>query len=574
MKFSELPYKRPDIEAIHQEYKTLQIEFINAQTADEQNALIRKWNEMRIALDTMGSLANVHYTQNVKDEFAVAEKEFFDKSGPTVAEWSTDFAKLIVSSKFRAELEAEWGALFIRMLQNSIETFKPEIKEFLVEESKLEQEYTDLLSSAEIEFDGEKYNLTGLDKFGSSPDRSMRKKSMEARLSFFQENEAQLDRIYDDLVKLRHKKALALGFSNYIGLRYKEMGRVDYTPAEVAVFRQSVVENIVPIAVEARKQQAKRLGVDTLYAYDEKVQFTEGNPTPQGSPEWIVNQAKEMYRELSPETGKFFDMMIERELMDLVNRPSKAGGGYCTSFPKFGVPFIFSNFNNTTHDVEVLTHEAGHAFQAYSSRHHKAPEYFWPTYEACEIHSMSMEFLTWPWMKNFFGSQTNNFFFYHLQGALLFFPYGCAVDEFQHWVYENYEATSAERKAQWKVIEKKYMPWKNYDGVYFGEIGGVWQAQAHIYKTPFYYIDYALAQTCSLQFWSKSQKNSQDAFKDYLRICEIGGSQTFLEIVKSGNLVSPFDPNCLKNVAADAMKWLQNWEPTPQSDEMLAKTVV
>jgi len=263
-----------------------------------------------------------------------------------------------------------------------------------------------------------------------------------------------------------------------------------------------------------------------------------------------------MYHELSTETGEFFNFMLDNELMDLVAKKGKAPGGYCTYISDFKSPYIFSNFNGTSGDIDVLTHEAGHAFQVYMSRNYEIPEYNWPTYEACEIHSMSMEFFTWPWMNLFFEEQTDKYKYAHLGGAVLFLPYGVAVDEFQHWVYEHYDATPAQRKAQWRLIEKKYMPHRDYDGNEYLENGGFWHKQSHIYQAPFYYIDYTLAQVCAFQFWSKANKNREEAWKDYVTLCKAGGSQAFLGLVKLANLKSPFEAACVPEVIGEIGEWI------------------
>lgn len=174
---------------------------------------------------------------------------------------------------------------------------------------------------------------------------------------------------------------------------------------------------------------------------------------------------------------------------------------------------------------------------------------------------MGMEFLTWPWMNLFFGDQTDKFRFYHLSGAILFLPYGCAVDHFQHWVYANPEATPEERNNQWKELEKIYMPWRDTTGIPAAVDGRQWQFQRHIIESPFYYIDYALAQTCALQYWKSSQSDREKAFQDYLKICDVGGSQSFLQIVKTGNLRSPFDPGCLDDIVDEVYSWLRETFP-------------
>jgi M3 family oligoendopeptidase len=562
MKLSEIPYERPDLEQLQTKYKSLQIRFTEAKHSTYQISVLEEWNDLRIDLATLSNLVYIRFSQNITDEWAKTEKDFFDQNGPTIHEWNIQLIKEIVKSPFVEDIKKQWGELFVEKLEMSLQTFIPEIKEELIEESKLTQRYAEIFASAKIEFDGETYNLSSLEPKVLSTDRSTRKRAQQTRLGFIGSHAEELDSLYQDLVKTRTSAAKKLGFNSYTELAYKELGRTEYNPEMIAGFRDQISRVVVPLVHEFKKDQSSRLGLDTLMFFDEGLLFADGNPNPQGEPDWIVDQASVMYKELSPITDTFFSMMRENEILDLVTRPNKSVGGYCSSFPKYGIPFIFSNFNGTTHDVEVLTHEAGHALQNYLSSKHKPLEYRWPSYEAAEIHSMSMEYITWPWMKNFFGDQTNKFKYAHLVKSIQFLPYACAVDEFQHWVYDNPNAQPKERLEFWKTMEKKYLPWRTYEDMPEGSEGRVWQFQSHIYRTPFYYIDYALAQICALQFWVKSRENKEEAMKDYLHICEIGGSKTFLDIVKSGNLQSPFASNTIQDIIQVAREWIT--EHTPQ----------
>ncbi len=248
--------------------------------------------------------------------------------------------------------------------------------------------------------------------------------------------------------------------------------------------------------------------------------------------------------------------MVESELLDLETKPGKQTGGYCTFLADFGAPFIFSNFNGTAGDVDVLTHEAGHAFQVYSSRHIGISSLMFPTHESCEIHSMAMEFITWPWMDLFFEDETEKYKFKHLSGAIKFIPYGIIVDAFQHFVYENPDATPKERNDHWRELEKEYLPYANYTESEFLQEGCWWFRQGHIFSSPFYYIDYTLAEICALQFWKKMNHDREEGWEDYLEICKVGGTMSFLEIVKIGNLISPFEKGCVASIIGDITEYL------------------
>ena len=556
-KFSDFDYQRPNISALKIEFKRFLQRFEEAESIESQNEIIHQINKLRNDFDTMWNLAQIRHTIDTTDKKYEAENTFFDQNVPEFQALTHDFYQTVVNSKFRDELEAKWGSQFFNIANMTVKTFSPEVLEDLKTENELTSEYIKLRSSASIPFEGKEYNLSGMMPFMESPEREIRNKANKAFWSFFQEHTKEFDEIYDKLVKIRHGIATKLGFENFVELGYMRMLRSEYNADQIADFREMVRQHIVPVAAKLRERQARRLGLDSLKYYDTSFNFKTGNPTPKGDPEWIVANGKKMYEELSEETGVFFNYMLENQLLDLVNKKGKAGGGYCTYLANQKSPFIFSNFNGTSHDIDVLTHEAGHAFQVFESRNFDIPEYNWPTFEACEIHSMSMEFLTWPWMEYFFKEDTEKYKFSHLSGSLLFLPYGVSVDEFQHFVYANPDATPDERNAAWREIEKKYSPWLDYEDNEFLEAGHFWQKQGHIYELPFYYIDYTLAQICAFQFWKKAQDAQPTAFEDYLRLCRAGGSKPFLELVDYANLESPFAVESMQSVIEDVTEYLE-----------------
>jgi M3 family oligoendopeptidase len=555
MKYSEFPYERVEVETQKELMAGWLSRFENAASANEQISVLKEVDESNREYSSYQAIASLNFNRNINDEAAKAEKDYYDKIGPEIQEIHNKLDLAVDSSKFKDEIREMWGNTFLKMIEMDLKTFDPKIMDMLRKETELRNQYTQLIGGAKIEFDGKTYNLAGLGPFLSDADRDIRKRACQARFGWFEKNAEQFDELYDTLVKLRHKIATTLGYENFIELGYLRMNRSDYGPNEVANFRKQIVEHVVPIVTKLREQKKDILGLDHLYFYD-GINFKDGDPKPKGTPDELVKGAQKMYHELSNETGEFFDIMVNEDLMDLVNRDGKMAGGFCTAFPKYDRPYIFSNFNGTDHDITVLTHEAGHAFQCYSSRNQPLTCYLWPTMESAEIHSMSMEYFTWPWMETFFKEETERFKYKHIAGSLSFLPYGACVDHFQHWVYENPEATPADRKAKWLEFEAIYLPDRDYDDIEFLISGGVWQGQLHIYQMPFYYIDYTLAQTCAFQFWIKSEENREKAWEDYYRLCQAGGSLPFTGLVELAGLKLPFDDGCLESVVEKVKTWL------------------
>ena len=558
MNFNDYKYEHLDLEKIKGEFSELIDSFEKAENVEGQIEAFDKIIKLRNHIETMQTLVSIRHSIDTNDEFYDKENEYMDEISPILFGFTNDFYKALVNSKFKDELIKKYGKLLFDLAENTLKVFSNEIIPDAQEENRLSSKYSKLIASAKIDFDGKELNLSQMVPYTQSKDRNVRIEAAKKVAQFFSENQEEFDNIYDSLVKVRTKMAQKMGYKNYVEFGYKQLSRLEYDAKMVEGYRKQVLENIVPLHTELRKRQEKRLGVEKLRFYDEAIKFNSGNADPHGSPEWILNHGKTMYKELSKETDEFFTFMTENNLLDLLSKKGKMSGGYCTYIPKYKAPFIFANFNGTAHDIDVLTHEAGHAFQVYQSRGFEVPEYLWPTYEACEIHSMSMEFLTWPWMDLFFQNDTEKYKFIHLSEALLFIPYGVTVDEFQHWVYENSEVTPQERREKWLEIEKKYLPTRDYGEANELKNGIFWFRQGHIFSSPFYYIDYTLAQVCAFQFWIKSREDREKAWQDYLNLCKLGGSKSFFELMKSANLKNPFEEGILAAVIPKIKEYLDS----------------
>ncbi|MCA9203638.1 MAG: M3 family oligoendopeptidase, partial [Planctomycetales bacterium] len=496
--FSEIQVPTPTPEDVRQQYEALNQQLAIATDANTAMAVVADWDQLRRRLDTWQNLTHLQFSRDTRDADAKAALEYCDELRPKLTELEVAMKRRLLDGPWLGEIRQRFGDQVIALWQSHVLTYEPAIEQAMVREAKIGNDYTELLASASFEFRGETTNIEGIRKYLVDADRQTRHDAAEMLWSWFASQREPLDTLYDEQVKLRDSMARTLGFENFIGLGYKRMNRVDYDLHDVERYRAAVRDQVVPLATELRKRQAQQLGVDQLMFWDEGIHDPTGNPKPQGDHDWMIDRAKEMFDAMGGGLGEFFHMMDRCHLMDLKNRPTKAGGGFCTDFPAFGVPYIYANFNGTKGDVEVFTHEIGHAFQSYCSRHQPLCDYLFPTYESCEIHSMSLEFLTWPEMERFFGDGAERFRRIHLIQSLLFLPYGVAVDHFQHLVYAQPNATPAERRAMWQEMERTYLPHRSYGDLPHVGDGGMWQLQRHIYLNPFYYIDYTLAQTCAL----------------------------------------------------------------------------
>ena len=564
MKFSEMPYERPDLAAIKQQFADLLAELQAAPDYAAAREVFLREQALSKHIDTLANLASVRNTIDTRDKFYDEEMNFWNEALPQLQECENAWSKAMLASPFRKDFAAEYGDLMFVNAEIADKAFSPEILPEMAEENKLTTEYGKLIASAQIPFEGGVYTLSQLSPFKNDPDDARRLAAWQAEGKWYKEHQAEFDGIYDKLVHLRDTMGKKLGYEGYTTLGYYRMGRNCYTKADVEKFRAAVVKYLVPLADSIYREQAKRLGKQYPMNFaDNALMFRSGNPTPCGDADAIVAQGKKFYDELSPETSEFFNKMLDDQLMDLLSTPGKAGGGYCTGLGDYAVPFIFANFNGTQHDVEVVTHEAGHAFAAYMNRNRIPYATVWPSMEGCEVHSMSMEFFAWPWAEGFFGKDARKFRYSHLAGALTFIPYGTMVDHFQHIVYEKPDMTPKERHGVWKELLGVYMPWMQLgDEIPFYGEGEGWQRQMHIYQSPFYYIDYCLAQTVSLQFWAMLQKDRAEAWSHYMAYTLQGGSRVFTELLKNAGLTSPFEESCLRGVCETAKQWLDNYDLT------------
>ena len=562
LKFREMPYERPDGEALKTSMRTLTEKLRAAGSYEAAKAVFLEKETLSKHIQTLATLAQVHHTIDTRDKFYDEENGFWNQLSPELEEYSQEWTKAMLVSPYRADFEKEYGTLMFLNAEIALKTFSPEIIPELQKENDLTTEYDKLIASAQIPFEGGVYTLSQLSPFKTGADDAQRLAAWKAEGGWYKEHQSELDRIYDELVDLRDTMGKKLGYKGYTELGYYRMGRNCYGKADVEQFRAAVRQYLVPVAESIYQEQAKRLGKTYPLSFaDAALSFRSGNPRPCGDAVHILAHGQKFYDELSPETSAFFRMMRERELLDILSTEGKAAGGYCCTIPDYDVPFIFANFNGTQHDVEVVTHEAGHAFEAYLNAWRVPMDD--PSMEACEVHSMSMEFMAWPWAEGFFGKDTRKYLYSHLAKALTFIPYGTMVDHFQHVVYEKPDMTPAERHGVWKELLGVYMPWMKLDGdipVY--SEGEGWQRQLHIYQSPFYYIDYCLAQTVALEIWAMLQKDRKEAWERYMAYTRQGGSEVFTTLLKNAGLESPFDENCLRTVCETAKSWLDNYDLT------------
>lgn len=558
--FEQWPFKVPSIKGAVKKVKLFTEEFKNAASQEEALKIWKKASHFSDHLSNEVTHVQVLFTLYTKEKKYEKAMNKLNDGLPIIQAASLEYQKALLASPYRPYLEEKLGSFLFKMIDYSLKGFDEKIVPEAQKENELTMKYGALIASAQIPFRGGTYNLPQMGKFMQDLDRATRKEASEAYYGYLETIKDQIEGIYSELVKVRTEMAHKLGYKSYTELGYIRMSRYDYTPEMVAAYREQIREIVTPLAGKIIKNQFKRTEIKKPEVYDLSLTFKDGNPIPLGSTTDKIAHAQKMYDELSPETSYFFKYMVDHHVLDLEARAGKQSGGYMTYFPKYKIPFIFSNFNSTSGDVDVLTHEFGHSFQAYMARNIKIPEYRSPTLESCEIDSMSMEFFAEPWMHLFFDNPTK-YRYSHLADSICFLPYGVTVDEFQHWVYEHPEATPAERDQEWHNLEVKYTPYKvaTYRDCKYMAEGHRWLTQAHIFENPFYYIDYTLAQVMAFQFFNLDRKNHRLAWNRYLKICKMGGKYPFVTLVTKDHMKSPFDEGVIKKTIHPLVKVLKSY---------------
>ena len=559
MKFNEMTYTRPDIGALLARCKELAAK---AAAAPDGDALVRLYYEQSEAFaeyNTAANLANIHYTCDTRNAYWKAEQDFFDANGPAVTNASVEISRAFLANSHVDALTAKFGTTCVAGMKNAVLGMDDRTVELQQQFNALVSRYQQIYGGALVELDGKQLTIPQLGPYKEDLDPAVRRAAYEAEAGYFDAHRAELDELYGEIVKNLNAQARVMGYHDYSELSYVRMNRIGYGPEEIRKFRDQVANDVVPQLQKVMALRAKRTGIARPTFTDLPIMFKDGNPKPIPGYKARMDAARTMYHELSPETAEFIDFMQDNELFDVESRPGKMSGGYMTSLPSYKAPFIFANWNNTSGDVDVLTHECGHAFEGYVAERDPAipADLECPGMESAEIHSMAMEFLTAPWHHLLFGRDTDKYALLHAEDSFVFLAYGCEVDEFQHIMYQNPDLTPDERNAEWLKLEKKYRPWIDFDNLPFYGRGAGWQRQLHIYECPFYYIDYCLSTMAALQFFLLSLTDHKDAWERYLRLVRRAGTASYTELLETAGLKVPFEEGSIKGIAQQMTDWLE-----------------
>lgn len=542
-----------DRDQIEVDYELVRVALTNAAAGDSALVAFEKWEQLRRRISGWKSLAELRLRQDTTDAERKADAERVAALAPVFDQYDADVKRLLLAN--RRPLETILGRHVFARWEADFDTVSARVLDDLSTERRLGDQYTTLLTGLRCDFRANCYSLTEMGRFLDVADRSERREAALSRWSAVNAAKDQLDEIFDRLVRTRTAIAERLEQATFVDVAYKRMGRVDYGRDDVAAFRREIVDTVVPLCSHLAREQAKAIGVDRLMPWDEQT-YDLLPPIRPPRTEDIMPALQGAFADMHPDLGRFVDEIVEQQLYDIDARPTKSGGAFCTYLAHVGMPFVYASTGTTAADVLSVIHEAGHAFQTRRCNAQPALELIMAGEETAEIHSMALEFLAWPYLERFFGAQAERYRRRHLRERIALLPYIAAIDHFQETVYENPGLSPYERHAVWRDLEGTYTPWKTHGGIAALERGARWQLQRHVYRFPFYYIDYGLALCCALQVWSASRRDYAGAVNAYVALCERGGRLPFRALIASAGLRSPFDTGTLGEVCESVVEVL------------------
>ncbi len=342
MKFHDMKYVRPDMAEKANEISGLAEQVKAAGEEAKILEIFEAFNTISDGIDTAGTLASIRHTVDTRDEFYDKENDYFDEQSPIVTDKSLSFYRSVLASPHKEVLAKKYGNILLEAMEVAVKSSDERLIALQQEENALETAYEKLYASAKIPFEGKELTVSQLTPYKQDTNRALRKAAFEAEGGFFDGHREELDEIYDKMVKNRTKQAGILGFDSFTPLGDIRMQRLGYGRKEVKACRDAVVSGIVPQVQKLKQLQAQRTGIADMRFYDDVFFFQDGNPTPKGTPEEILAAGQKMYRELSPETAEFIDFMMDGDLFDVLSKPGKAPGGYCTYIPGYKSPFTLT----------------------------------------------------------------------------------------------------------------------------------------------------------------------------------------------------------------------------------------
>lgn len=557
-KFSDLQYKETDYQSLAKMILDLTEKAKKADSPSSLEEVLKIYDTEMGEVGYNYTLSYIHSSLDSSDSFwqEALQKE---SKGNAMLD-TTPLLKAILENKYFSSLEEKYGPVLRDKLNKSISTGSKAQNE-RAEEGDLVSKYQREKAMVRINYKGKELSEGEVIPLFESPIREERIQSRKAVAKAFLEKKELFGSMLERLVSLRDTIAKENGFSNYLEYMDINYSRIGYGEKEMDAFVSEVKEYVVPVLSHIFEETRKRLGLEEMTVADISLMFVDGNAKPSGRADVLKEAAKKMYKALSPEMEAFFTGMLDSHSIDVDFSPNKVSGmGFCTDLKKGMYPFVFGNLDGTSWDVTVFTHEVGHAWQSYASDQNLDLTLFREMpLDAVEIPSKTMELFSYPFAEEFFGKDGDKFRFAHFRNAVKEIVAYTSVHELNTWIYTHVGASFDEINEKWMEIQSSYYP-----NVSYGEMeeeekkGASLLRNMGIFMFPRYLISYVFSEMCAIDLFMEYLKDKDKALDSYNRLCRMGGSKSYPEILSAAGLEPSYNKGRVKDVMEKVKAYLEN----------------
>ncbi|HSH01714.1 MAG TPA: M3 family oligoendopeptidase [Anaerolineae bacterium] len=539
------PFMSWEWEEIKPYYLELQEQPLNAATID---LWLRDWSHLQNLLSERRARLSVDLTADTTDTKAEAAYNHFTAN---IRPHASQADQILKQRLLDSNLTPTGFEVPLRNMRAQAAIFRPENLSLQTEEDQLRSAYNKTIGAQTVVWDNQEQTLTQLRVSFYTPDRSQREAIWHAMSQRRLQDRQHLNEIWQKIFKLRLKMSQNASFDNYRQFRWQEMIRLDYSPETAQSFFDAIEKKVTPIVKQIYADKAQSAGLPTLRPWD-----VDADVYPLALPalrpfDDIATLDKigaQVIHQVDPQLGHYFDTMRQENLLDLPNRKGKSPGAYCTTYAVTQRPFIFMNAVGIQADVKTLLHEAGHAFHVFERNHLPYSGQQHVTAEFAEVASMTMELLAAPYL----AADQGGFYqdpadairarIQHIEKIILFWPYMAIVANFQHWAYTHGRDAidPAACDAHWTQLWHRFLPgidWSGFEDV----LATGWHRKQHIFRYPFYYIEYGMAQLGAIQIWARSQQNKPAAINAYRQALALGGTKTLPDLYTAAGAQFAFD---------------------------------
>ncbi len=520
--------------------------------ADNVEAWLADWSQFESLLMEAIAMAHFLYTCDTADaDREAAELRFGSQISPRAREERVRLqSRLVELGYVRSGLET-----VVQRFRNQIQIFNEANVPLYSELSDLNTEWSKVNGALTVEWGGQDKTPSQLLPFLESTDRDVRERAFKLRARPYIEKRDVIARIFDRMYGLRQQLAVNAGFDNYRDYAHREKNRFDYTPDDCFRFHEAVEEAVRPAVERIHERRRRQMGLDRLRPWDTLVD-PKGRAAlkPFDNIDGFIDRAGNVFAHVDPDFRSYYQTMVDAKLLDLDNRKGKAPGGYCMTLAFSKQPLIFMNAVGLDADLRTLLHESGHAFHSIEAA--RLPLLFQrhPGSEMAEVASMSMELLASPYI----GKDSGGYYTEDderrshselLEKIILFFPHCASVDAFQHWMYVDDAGRDAgARDAKWLELRARFEGSAiDWSGLHAERIAR-WYQQPHFFSSPFYYIEYGIAQLGALQVWRNSLRDPETAVRKYREALALGATRPLPELFKAAGARLIFDAEGMREL--------------------------